>query len=144
MFVSKVITPAVVQALIGLLVGIVGAFASGISLVVAFKALRKPLDQTNELRRAFATLEQDFEDLQRRVHGELGRISRLKRDGVTIPPTQPNAEPASKGTQSIPAPRLSRSQLLAHAHQKGAFTYGEEQNSTRIDGGRRFERPVDE
>src|SRR5262245_56395048 len=115
-----------------------------IALGVAVMALRRPLDQTGELRRAFTTLEQDFEDLQRRVHGELGRISRLKRDGVTIPPIHADKTAPEKPSPKGPAPPLNRSRLLALAHQKGAFTYGEESHSVSSDGGRRVDGPVDE
>src|SRR5262249_45118854 len=128
---------------LGVLQGLWVALAPLIAVGVAFKALRRPLGQSDELRRAFTTLEQDFEDLKRRVHGELGRISRLKRDGVTIP-TTPLTTAEQPKRDSSPAPPLTRARLLARARQKGAFTYGEESDSARIDGGRRIDRPVDE
>lgn len=131
-------------AFLGVSLGSLGAVIGVIALYVAFRALRKPSDEHNEMRRAFTSLENDFEDMQRRVHGELGRISRLKRDGVTIPPSMHTAEPEKKVQVPSPTPPLSRSQLLARAHQKGALFYGEEQNSTSINGGRRPNGPDDE
>jgi len=129
---------------LGVGLGLLGAVAGAIALLVSFRALRKPSDQSSEVRRAFATLEQDFEDMQRRVHGELGRISRLKRDGVTIPPSTPTGAAEKPAAVSTPDRPLSRSQLLARAHQRGAYSYGEESHSTGPNGGRRPDGPNDE
>ncbi len=121
--------------------GVLSGATAGFSLRVSYKALRAPSEANGEVLRAFKALEADFSDVEDRVRSALGRISRLKRE--ILPGTrEDNGGAKSDDTgapPSQPLHRLSRSQLLAHSHQKGGSTYGTFTVEPGSDAGRRDE-----
>lgn len=109
-----------------------GWFAGLISVAALVVAFLAPLYHEKTLRRAFARLEGDFEELQEKVNTHLGRISRLKREMTLADDHQPggpgpvrgpavsaSAEPGGARGGSI----RTRTELLREIQRRGKTFY---------------------
>lgn len=101
----------------------------GVALSVGFQTLLYvfvPPRKDKELRRAFETLEEEFEDLRDNVRVALGRVSRLKRSIMSGEVPNPEEPPASTveaadgeagGFQLTPTQRTMQQRILSRRHK---------------------------